>query len=156
MGKNRFIAISIIIVFSVIGCKEKTAAPPQKPSNAVVSYISPVPPAAVPSDTNKTEENTEKIERETTRRNPFKPIVSQNVLPVLPKSQVKSLVTKPFKPQTENLTPLQKYEIEKLKLVAIIWGEDGSVAMMELPDGKGYTIRIGDLIGNRGGRYQRF
>src|SRR3990172_7547070 len=52
-------------------------------------------------------------------------------------------------------TPLQRYELEQLKLVAIIWGVNSSIAMVEAPDGKGYSIRKGDLIGNRNGKVRR-
>ncbi len=51
----------------------------------------------------------------------------------------------------ENLPPLQRSTIEDLRLIGIIWGEKGYSAMIQTPDGKGYTIRRGTLIGpNRG------
>ena len=52
-------------------------------------------------------------------------------------------------------TPLQKYEVEQLKLVAIIWGINSPIAMVEAPDGKGYKLKKGDLIGNRDGKVKR-
>lgn len=48
------------------------------------------------------------------------------------------------------LTPLEQVEITQLKLVGIIWdqpSEEGTSAMVELPDGKGFIIQTGTLVG---------
>jgi len=58
-----------------------------------------------------------------------------------------------FKKELEKipLTPLQKFELASIKIVAIIWGGVGRYALVETPDGKGYTIKKGTHIGkNRG------
>jgi len=48
-------------------------------------------------------------------------------------------------------TPLQKFELSSLKLTAIFWGEMGSRAIIDAPDGKGYTVKKGAYVGkNRG------
>ena len=48
-------------------------------------------------------------------------------------------------------TPLGKYDIEQFKLVAIITGLEDPVAMVENPNGVGYTVRKGACIGKNGG-----
>ncbi len=53
------------------------------------------------------------------------------------------------------LGPLEKYEIEQLKLVAIISGIANPKAMIEAPNGKGYIVRSGTPIGKNGGRVAR-
>lgn len=51
--------------------------------------------------------------------------------------------------------PLQRYEIDQLKLVAVVSGIAQPRAMVTAPDGKGYTIKIGTRIGKNFGRVQR-
>ena len=47
--------------------------------------------------------------------------------------------------------PLERYDIKEFKLTGIVWGGFGFNAMLEAPDGKGYFIRAGSVIGpNRG------
>ncbi len=48
--------------------------------------------------------------------------------------------------------PLQRYELSQLRLVAVVWGIPTPVGMIETPDGKGYTVKRGDLVGNKNGR----
>ncbi|MBI3600752.1 MAG: pilus assembly protein PilP [Nitrospinae bacterium] len=58
-----------------------------------------------------------------------------------------------LKKEIENIpfTPLQEFDLSSIKIVAIIWGDIGNYAMVEAPDGKGYTIKKGIYIGkNRG------
>lgn len=50
------------------------------------------------------------------------------------------------------LQPLQRYEVSQLKLVAIIWGPDAPMAMVEDSTGKGYIISKGSYIGKNEGR----
>jgi len=50
------------------------------------------------------------------------------------------------------LTPLQKYEISQLKLVAIISTPDGNIAMVEDATGKGYFLKKGTWIGKNDGK----
>ena len=47
---------------------------------------------------------------------------------------------------------LQNWELDQLLLVAILWGIDEPVAMVEDPKGKGHIIHHGDLIGKKWGR----
>jgi len=68
----------------------------------------------------------------------------------------------PFKPfiqltpvrgaSTFPLTPLQKYEINQLKLVAIISSSEGNVALVEDAAGKGFFLKKGVLIGKNDGK----
>lgn len=49
------------------------------------------------------------------------------------------------------LPPLQRYELRDLKLLGIIWGGYGYQAMVQTPDGKGYTVKEGTLVGLNNG-----
>ena len=71
-------------------------------------------------------------------RNPFKPFVVTEAPKVL-------------RPRT----PLQRYRLSELRLVAVIWGIKPPVGMVEATDGKGFVVKKGDLVGDRDGRVVR-
>jgi len=48
-------------------------------------------------------------------------------------------------------TPLGRFELEQLKLVAVVTGLDDPVAMVEAPNGIGYSVRRGVCVGRNGG-----
>jgi len=50
------------------------------------------------------------------------------------------------------LTPLQKYEVSQLKLVAIISTPEGNTALVEDSVGKGYFLKKGTAIGKNDGK----
>lgn len=121
------------------GCQQGNT-PPQ-PQQAPPAQVKKEPPQqeAAPASVEVKEEKKEAVV-ETRRRNPFKSFIvkaTERAAVIVPK------------------TPLQKYEVEQLKLVAIIWGINNPIAMVETPDGKGYKLKKGDLIGNRDGRVKR-
>ncbi len=70
------------------------------------------------------------------RRDPFASIVRDGPLP-----------------GTENvdLPPLQRLSLTELNLMGILWGGFGYSAMVQAPDGKGYTVRVGTKIGPNNG-----
>ncbi len=47
---------------------------------------------------------------------------------------------------------LCKWDLEQLRLVAVISGISNSVAMLESPDGRGHIVRRGTYVGKRSGR----
>lgn len=51
-----------------------------------------------------------------------------------------------------NLTELQKVDLDKLKLVAVVVGTATPMAMVEDPSGRGHTVKIGTLVGKRLGQ----
>ncbi len=52
---------------------------------------------------------------------------------------------------TRCATPLGRFELEQLKLVAVVTGLEDPVAMVEAPTGRGYSVRRGACIGKNGG-----
>ncbi len=53
--------------------------------------------------------------------------------------------------QTRCATPLGRYELDQLRLVAVITGLEDPVAMVEAPNGVGYSLRRGACVGKNGG-----
>jgi len=68
----------------------------------------------------------------------------------------------PFKPfiqltpqrgqKSAYLTPLQKFEVSQLKLVAVITIPEGNIALVEDSLGKGYFLRKGTVVGKNDGK----
>jgi type IV pilus assembly protein PilP len=52
---------------------------------------------------------------------------------------------------TRCATPLGRFELEQMKLVAVVTGLEDPVAMVEAPNGVGYAVRRGACIGKNGG-----
>lgn len=55
------------------------------------------------------------------------------------------------------LTPLEQVEVAQLRVVGILWKHDqaaSALAMVEMPDGKGYVLRPGVSVGRKGGVVQ--
>ena len=52
---------------------------------------------------------------------------------------------------TRCATPLGRFELEQLKLVAVVTGLENPVAMVQAPNGVGYSLRRGACIGKNGG-----
>ena len=69
------------------------------------------------------------------RRDPFVPVLQQ-------------LGLGPIDP---TLTPLQRVGLTEMNLIAVVWGAYGNTAMVQTPDGNGYTVRRGTRIGPNNG-----
>jgi len=53
--------------------------------------------------------------------------------------------------QDATLPPLQRVGLTELSLIGVLWGNYGYTAMVQTPDGKGYSIRRGTRIGPNNG-----
>lgn len=96
-------------------------------------------PAEPPADT-AAEENAERLAYSydaVDRRDPFKTYFDELMLE---------------QEEQESLTELQRFDLDKLKLVAVVVGTATPMAMVQDPSGKGHTVRIGTLIGKRFGQ----
>jgi type IV pilus assembly protein PilP len=49
-------------------------------------------------------------------------------------------------------TELQRFELDKLSLIAVVVGTATPMAMVQDPSGRGHTVKIGTLIGKRFGQ----
>ena len=67
------------------------------------------------------------------------------------KSAYKIVKTPGQNPDEVVTSPLQQFEIDQLKLIAVVSGISQPRAMVEAPDGKGYTVKIGTRIGKHFG-----
>ncbi len=129
---------SLMIVMScgatLFGCSESAKAPStpvaitQKPAQKPVTQTTATTTAETPS-------TPEYYYNPQGRRDPFAPII----------------VSAERKAQGGNRSPLERYDLNEFKLTGIVWGGFGYNAMIEGPDGKGYFVRAGTIIGpNKG------
>jgi type IV pilus assembly protein PilP len=79
------------------------------------------------------------------KRDPFKPVISKATVGESKRKGERLTLL---------LTPLQRYKYNQLKLIGIIWRDDKNIAaaMVEDPEGKGYVLKKGTLLGENNGR----
>ncbi|MBI9075753.1 MAG: pilus assembly protein PilP [Desulfatibacillum sp.] len=88
--------------------------------------------------------------------NPFRPLTDKPDAPPPIVEQESPGVTvagpRPPKPSSGPITPIEKYPLNSLDLVAIMRMKQEALALVQIPDGnKGFIIRRGTLIGSEGG-----
>ncbi len=138
--KSRLVWVSLMFLFLLGSCGEGTApvSLPRKGSGLSAEKKKP--------EANKPEEKKEPEKEEVYAYNPSgKPDPFKSFLQLTP---LRSASRVP-------LTPLQKFEISQLKLVAILSTPEGTVGMVEDATGKGYFIKKGTLIGKNDGRVSK-
>ncbi|MBI3609046.1 MAG: pilus assembly protein PilP [Nitrospirae bacterium] len=120
-------------VLLAVGCGESPPAPPAAPAPA--RPAAQAAPAAQPPTVAEPETYTY---NPAGRRDPFR-----------------SLIITGGKKNVEFLPPLQRREVSELKFVAVVWGNLGTYGMIEMPDGKGYAVRVGTRVGPNHGVVKR-
>lgn len=138
---NLLAILLVFIPFLTGGCSNETLQSPKPSSKTPNSEVSSKQPSSnVHASISSSPEN-EMEERDSTynyrtegRRDPFK-----------------SLLLGIKEKKTAGLTPLQQRSLGELKVIGIIWGAQDYMAMIETPDGKGFLIKEGTLVGPEGG-----
>lgn len=134
------IPIFILFLFSLAGCGggELPAPIPQKGKvpQAVAKKVEPVKVADKKEPEKK--EEPEYVYNPAGKSDPFNPFIQLTPLRELSRRTP--------------LTPLQKYDISQLKLVAIISTPEGNIALVEDSTGKGYFLKKGTEIGKNDGK----
>jgi type IV pilus assembly protein PilP len=148
LGRPRAVKILFLFVFIALflnfaGC-ESGAPPGPVPSKGRAPSLPKKTTDAAKSVEKKEPEKKEEVAYAYNpggKQDPFKPFIQLN----------------PVRESSRNvpLTPLQKYEISQLKLVAILSTPEGSVALVEDAAGKGYFLKKGTGIGQNEGRVTR-
>ena len=108
--------------------------PRQAPSAEIPAAVVPTSPDAKP-DMTVMSSVTGLSYDPSGRRDPFAPIIENGL-----QGQSEAL-----------LPPLQRTGLTELSLIGIVWGAYGYTAMVQTPDGKGYSIRRGTRVGPNNG-----
>jgi len=132
------ITLSIVFLFLIGGCGGGTppSSLPVKAKSPAVAKKEEPPKVAEKKEPEKKEE-AEYTYNPAGKPDPFKPFIQ--LTPVRGASRIP-------------LTPLQKFDISQLKLVAIISTPEGNIAMVEDATGKGYFLKKGTWIGKNDGK----
>jgi len=117
------------------GCGSKPKPAPQ-PLTPVVAAAPQQAPAAEPAKA--PEKPPEASYSSVGKRDPFRSYLSE-------------LSKQNSELATRCATPLGKFELEQLHLVAVVTGLENPVAMVQAPNGVGYSLRRGACIGKNGG-----
>ena len=136
-----------IIGFSLflVGCKKE--GQPQKPLvrkpvaqiPAAQKQAAPAAQAVVqPAEQPKAERATYMYEQKG-RRDPFVSLVQ---------------VAKEKPKRLRGAKPIENFDVDEIKLIAILWNNKQYFALITLPDGKSYTIRKGTTLGLYGGKVE--
>jgi type IV pilus assembly protein PilP len=132
------VAVLAAVAGLALACGEKKAPAKARPSKApaaqataVAQVAAPAEPAAAPADPDWSYSSVGK-------RDPFRSFLAE-----IDRSGG-TLVTR-------CATPLGRFELEQLRLVAVITGLEDPVAMVEAPTGVGYSVRRGACVGKNGG-----
>jgi Tfp pilus assembly protein PilP len=125
----------------LVGCSDSPKARPAAATSPAVGKKQNIVSSPVGTALPKIEELPAEIYsyRPAGRRDPFAPIISKQ----------------DKKAKTSDRPPLERYNISEFKLTAIIWGGFGYNAMIEGPDGKGYFIRVGTIVGTNRGKVKK-
>ena len=79
-----------------------------------------------------------------------------NYNPIGKRDPFRSFLADELAPDTRKIvTPLQRYDLDQLHIIGIIWGISSPRAMVTTPDGKGYVVQKGTLIGKNWGKVSR-
>ena len=135
-----FLVISIAL--SVGGCDQLPGLGGKKGKGQ--KAVPKPPPKVAPRKDTPTTMPAKEVEQDyvydpTGKRDPFQPFIATQT---------------PVKPTGEEvpITPLQKYDLSQLKLVAILVGKGEGRAMVEDSEGKGYIIEKGVYVGRNFGK----
>lgn len=127
----------LILVVAVAGLAACSKAPPPRPA-APAAAKAPATAAAAAAAAAPAAAAQEYVYSSAGKRDPFRSFLAE-------------IAVERQEKENRCNTPLGRYEIDQMKLVAIITGLEDPVAMVEIPTGVGYTLRRNSCVGKNGG-----
>ncbi len=137
IGQTLISSLLCTALLVLSGCDGKPPVAQKKPEAAK-------PAAAAPAQQAPAQAAEVKVEKEVyvyepkDRRDPFTSLVE-----IKTTSSRKSL---------KGASPIESFDVDELKLIAIAWDRQQSYALVTLPDNKSFTIRKGMTLGIYGGK----
>jgi len=132
---NKLVYLFVLLSFISLGCKDKIATD-RKP-------VAQKPAATSPAASPTVQKEEPKVEKEIYvyepmgRRDPFVSLVQ---------------VAKPKAPRKKGASPIENFDVDEIKLIAIAWDSNQYYALVTMPDTKSYTIRKGMTLGLNNGK----
>jgi type IV pilus assembly protein PilP len=131
---TRLLSIAALIALAACGGKtDASKAPAKKAAPAAQAAVPPPAPQAAPD----AEAQPEWSYSSAGKRDPFRSYLAE--------------LDAPSQAASRCATPLGRFDVEQLRLVAVVTGLEDPVAMVEGPNGVGYSLRRGACIGKNGG-----
>ncbi|NLC70698.1 MAG: pilus assembly protein PilP [Desulfuromonadaceae bacterium] len=133
------VSISIFLTLLASGCGQE-APPVQAPKPTAVRQKVKTPPGKT-VETPAAEEAAKEdgkgfVYNPDGKRDPFQSLM-----------EMEKSVRKPSTPET----PLQKYALNQLRIIAVVWGKGEPRAMVVAPDGKSHILKRGVKVGQNDG-----
>ena len=156
MKKNRKnISLNAVLLLALVlpGCSkpEEKAPPPAPAPNS--GQTKPAKPASAPGAPVQKQHSSATAAAPQAdfhnRTDPFKPFAAAVAAPAQPK------IEQPGAQPAADLLPIQTFEVSKFRVSGIIAGLKENRALILDPNGKGYVVQEGMLIGNNNGRISR-
>jgi type IV pilus assembly protein PilP len=147
-------ALLLSLILGIGGCGGEAPKPTKVPMPPVEKKASGPTPAKAPVQPS-TEVKTEPLPpmlaytyNPKGKVNPFQPLVVEKPeTPVKPKGAVEEI--------SPDATPLERLDLDKVKLVAVVWNIPEPKALVEDSGGKGYIISKGTPLGKNKGQVTR-
>lgn len=144
-----------------VACQEPSPKQKVEPEQMVISMKIPPLPTALASSASKSEEEPFHLAIEAElplfpsfALEPYSP--ADKINPFIPLIQASPKATiakdKGEKKSTRTLTPLEKFDLSQIRLVAVVLAESGKIAMVEEASGKGYVVKVGTYVGKDSGK----
>jgi type IV pilus assembly protein PilP len=127
---NKLVYALILLAFLSPGCKDKDATDKK--------LVAQKPAATSPAAAATVQKEEPKVEKEIYvydpkgRRDPFISLVQ---------------VAKPKAQRKKGASPIENFDVDEIKLIAIAWDSNQYYALITMPDKKSYTIRKGMTLG---------
>jgi type IV pilus assembly protein PilP len=118
------------------GAPKGTEASPARAGKSVAPAAQPQPEAVTPLTDKERELEAAYRYDPAGRRDPFFSLI---------------LMERLQEAKAEQLPPLQRYPVEQFRVQGIAWERTGHVAMLHAPDGRGYMVRQGNIVGRNKG-----
>lgn len=136
MSSARRIASLLVSIAVVAACGKERAAP--RAAEAPPAPATAAPQAAPPPAAPAKPAEPDWVYSSVGKRDPFRSFLAEM-------EREKGTL------QTRCATPLGRFELEQLKVVAVVTGLEDPVAMVEAPNGVGYALHRGACVGKNGG-----
>ena len=127
----------LLLMLSIAACGDKTKSK-QTPSAQKTEQATAQTPAVAQKEEIKIEQEAYRYDPKG-KRDPFLSLVD---------------VSKERSLKKKSANPVENFDVEEVRLLAIAWDNKQYYAMITLPDNKSYTLRKGMTLGLYGGRVE--
>ena len=146
--RNRqFVLVVLVLIATLPGCKGKGVTPPPQAQKPQAVVAQPQKPVQTQQSTVRTQEPNITALDFTKKKDPFKPLLATEA-PRAGKSGGGL-------PLNLNQLPIQAIDASKFKVSGIVAGINENKALIIDPNGRGYVVKRGMLIGNNNGRISK-